>query len=408
MSLRPERPLLCMGLGDGVLLESLPLPQGVVEGERELAGDAFLLMYGERPWVEPVPEGREEDARALKELAEVPEWGALRAATLGSAVLAYALLPEVMGLLRRVKGLLRSLSGEGGEDGAAGGRSRAAGLLRMELGRELRALSGRAGELREVWAYLSVGKEPGRGLPLEAIPREAEALEGLVRSAARRIFLEAGRYLREAAGQVGRGQALSRVAPVGVEGIPYLLPEERVGLTLRPGEYVARLVSDGLLGIQSRGGRGGKGLYLLDTSGSMGRLEVEGKALGLALVRLFGRWKRNLRLAVFGAKGEYRSFAPHEVREFLAFGFRGGTSFDHALARAAEELGRAKDADLILATDGLDALGPEGKEALARLKRTGVRLLYVALSHNPQPELARHAHRVFPAFGGEVLREVKR
>lgn len=114
-------------------------------------------------------------------------------------------------------------------------------------------------------------------------------------------------------------------------------------------------------------------IMMIDCSGSMsGTREMWAKAVGLALLDIAHKQKRDYHAILFSSRGEIREWqfpngvaGPEDVLDFAEYFYGGGTDFESPISRAVEVLERqynddgAQKGDLVLVTDGECAVGDE-------------------------------------------------
>lgn len=114
-------------------------------------------------------------------------------------------------------------------------------------------------------------------------------------------------------------------------------------------------------------------ICMIDSSGSMGGAkETWAKAVGIALLNIAARQKRDFYGIIFGSKHEIKEFyfekgqgKPSDVLDFAEFAFMGGTDFMTPISRGVEVLKKQFDdegsqkGDLVLITDGICAVTDE-------------------------------------------------
>jgi Mg-chelatase subunit ChlD len=207
----------------------------------------------------------------------------------------------------------------------------------------------------------------------------------------RRIAELAGRLERVAA-----AKTRSRVKPgvgevhgIGLGGLPdlaRLLPSELVALRRRPLRLhlLARLLQARALGYEMTGREPqarGPIVVLLDESGSMREAgkDIWSKAVCLALLATATRQRRSWSLVGFnGAIVREHAIAAGkataaDIQHALDHGCRGGTDFDAPVLRAVDIIRTSrvmKKADVVLITDGEDALEPTTIEAAQSITRS--------------------------------------
>lgn len=117
-------------------------------------------------------------------------------------------------------------------------------------------------------------------------------------------------------------------------------------------------------------------ICMIDSSGSMtGSRETWAKAVGIALLNIAHKQKRDFVGMIFGSANELKEWhfpkgsgPPNDVLDFAEFEYQGGTDFQTPITRAIEVLqkqyndDRAMKGDLVLITDGECAVSDEWRD----------------------------------------------
>lgn len=248
--------------------------------------------------------------------------------------------------------------------------------------------------LGEALGVSIAGSAPG----LDADPSDLQALRELWQKAKAnprlsKMLQMAGRALRVAdmkpktsiSGAVGeyhgveRGSDVQRLLPGELALLRNTSRPVRLHALLRVVEKQA--LQYGMRGKEVRGK--GELVILVDQSGSMSKGDRDpwAKAVTLAAVARAGQEKRVVHIVPFSGithpeyHGLPREGDPAELLSVILREPSGGTSFDDAVLRAIELVagGQARNADVILITDGSDVLDPEiEKQAQALTRKMGV------------------------------------
>lgn len=234
------------------------------------------------------------------------------------------------------------------------------------------------------------GTEPGA---LQRMPAEARM------ELARRI--QRNRKLKELADKVGRfvRLALGEQARKIVHGtdevhdivlgndVNRLLASELVSLAhpKLKRDFYRKYAERSLMQYELRGTEKvarGAIICMIDSSGSMGgSKETWAKAVGIALLNIAAKQKRDFYGIIFGSAHEMKEFyfekgqgSPNDVLDFAEFAFMGGTDFMTPISRGVEVLKQQFDdegsqkGDLVLITDGICAVTDDWRDKFFNAK----------------------------------------
>ncbi len=220
----------------------------------------------------------------------------------------------------------------------------------------------------------SFGTEPGALKRMDASARMELAARIRSNSTLKELAEKVGRFVRlalaEQAQKIVHGVDEVHDVELGND-IHKVLPSELMNLSDPDLEilFLNDFVAGNLLQYQLRGKEKvarGAIICLIDSSGSMmGSRETWAKAVGIALLHIAYKQKRDFYAIIFSSAGELLEFdfpkgraTPTEVLEFAESGYHGGTDFMSPINRAIEVLEKqfsdegSMKGDFVMITDG--------------------------------------------------------